>query len=161
MISLGRFSIYSIIPILAWFCSCNSALITTHDMNSHISSNEGISFVEMRRLNKKIDLPEVSHLNDFTAILNLYKKLENSNYSKSYPIPGLDEGETLVVLKPRLTVERYGDVEITNIQKKGNMLSIEYKEIKNQEYESEKVSNPILIIKISEKFNTIKITPKT
>ena len=161
MISLGRFSIYSIIPILAWFCSCNSTQIIAQDMNTQISNNEGVSFVEMRRLNKEIELPEVSHLNDFTAILNLYKKLENSNYSKSFPIPGLDEGETLIILKPKLTIEKYGDLEITNIQKRGDALSIEYKEIKNQEYEIEKASNPILIIKISEKFKTIIINKKT
>ena len=161
MISLGRFSIYSIIPILAWFCSCNSTQIIAQDMNTQILNNEGVSFVEMRRLNKEIELPEVSQLNDFTAILNLYKKLENSNYSKSFPIPGLDEGETLIILKPKLTIEKYGDLEITNIQKRGEELSIEYKEIKNQEYEIEKASNPILIIKISEKFKTIIINNKT
>ena len=165
MISLAKFKICSIIFMSAMFCSCNSQTLSVAKENTenklvHNTNDDDVSFEEMRRINFKIDLDEVSVLNEFDEILNLYQKLHNPKFSRAYPIPTLQEGESLIVLKPTLKKIKYGDIEIINIQNKNETIFIDYREIESWEYERDQVSNPILIIKISEKFKNIKLTSK-
>lgn len=148
------------------FCSCNSQTISTQhkDVDNNtvkIEKREGVEFEEMRRINFKIDIKEVSVLKDFDKILNFYQKLENPKYPKSYPIPSLQEGERLIVIKPALKKIKFGDIEIINIENKNETLFINYKEVENWEYKRDHVSDPIVIIKVSEKFNNIKLTSKS
>ena len=160
MLYLSKFSIYSIFSTIALLFSCNS--LENSKQNSIVIENTEIkNFEEMRRLNYNIDLKETTVLNSFQDILALYQKLEDTKYSKGFPIPSLEENETLIVLKPKLKIEKYGDLEIIEIQNKKENLLINYKEIPNSEYEKNRLSNPILIIKTPEKFKTIQLTLKS
>lgn len=165
MIFLNKFSFISLFAIFTLFYGCNSqnsAVLIENSKNnkSQNDTNENIEFEEMRRVNANIGLKEITLFNNFQEILELYQQLENPKYSKSYPIPDLENDETLIVLKPELKNIKYGDFEITSIKKNGDSVFINYKEIENREYAQNKWTNPILIIKISDKFKTIQLISK-
>ncbi len=160
MFYLSKFSISCVFLMIALVFSCNSLENSNQSLNQS-ANTEILDFVEMRRLNYKIDLKETTFLNSFQDILTLYQRLEDTKYSKGFPIPSLEENETLIVLKPTLKKIKYGDIEIVDIQNKEENLIIKYKEILNVDYEKSKASNPILIIKTSEKFKTVQLTLKS
>lgn len=165
MIFLNKFSFCSVFIMFFLFFSCSSQIISTQNKNIEktnmkIEKNEGIEFEEMRRLNFKIDREEVSVLKEFNEILNFYQKLENPKYPKSYPIPSLQEEESLIIIKPTLKKMKFGDLEIIKMMINNETLVIQYKEIENWEYKRDQVSDPIVIIKVSEKFKNINLTLK-
>lgn len=162
MIFLNKFSFYFKFIVLFLFSSCHSQIIAPENKNIEnkivkVEKGGGIEFEEVRRLNFNIELKEVSVLKSFQDILSLYRKFENPDYAKSYPLPGLQEDELIIVLKPPLTRIKYGDIEIKSISLREETLIINYKEIENWEYKRDLVSDPIVILKISERFNNIEL----
>ncbi|WP_347218996.1 hypothetical protein [Chryseobacterium sp.] len=81
----------------------------------------------------------------------LYKQLRDPRYSRSAPIPILEEGEYFLVLKPKLNKIKYGDIEVDKLERTNTVLKVYYREVENLEYAEEKKENPILILKIFEK----------
>ena len=163
MIFLSKFSFCSTFTLLVLFCSCNSQKVVAQNkiMQNKIVEKEktaNVGFEEMRRLNFKINLKEITVLKEFQEILDLYQKFDDPKYGRGYPIPSLQDGESIIVIKPELKQKKFGDIEIESIKKTGNTLVINYKEVENWEYAQNKTSDPILIIKIQEKFKNIKLT---
>ncbi|MFC6267629.1 hypothetical protein ACFQH0_04500 [Frigoriflavimonas asaccharolytica] len=147
------------------FFSCNSQrnIVVNENLKlnaQNVNDLEKVNFEEIRRLNLNINLKEITVLNDFQETLNLYQRLENGKYARSFPITSLQSGEKLIVIKPLLSKEKYGDLEILSIENKEGILNINYKEIENQEYYQNKWSNPILIIKVAENYKKIKLNLK-
>lgn len=114
-------------------------------------NNNEITFSEVRRLNKNIPLKEYTILQSFEETLKLYRLMEDKRFSRGAPIPTLSENEFLLVLKPTLKTQQYGDIEIEKIEEEKSVLHIYYKEIINEEYVLNKEKNPILILKIEGK----------
>ncbi|BAP30638.1 related to Epoxide hydrolase 1 [Chryseobacterium sp. StRB126] len=110
-----------------------------------------ISFSEIRRLNLSIDLKPYTVINSSEEIHALYKKLRDPRYSRSAPIPILEDGEYFLVLKPKLSQIKYGDIEVEKLERKNAVLRVYYKEIENFEYAQQKTGDPILILKVFEK----------
>ncbi|MCS3529467.1 hypothetical protein [Chryseobacterium sp. JUb7] len=117
-----------------------------------------IEFVEIRRLNASSGLKESTVVKTTKEIKELYKKLNDSKYSRSTPIPVLEnENEFFLVLKPRMKTLKNGDIEVEKIESDGSTLWVTYKEVENDEYKENKQLNPILIIKILNKPQKIKL----
>lgn len=116
-----------------------------------------VEFTEIRRLNSNNDLNQYTIITSSKEIKELYKKFNDSRYSKSAPIPVLDEGEYFLVLRPKLKNIPYGDVEIKKLEANGSILTVFYKEVKNLEYAEKKQSNPVLILKILDNPKKIKL----
>lgn len=114
-------------------------------------NNTEIIFSEVRRLNKDIPLKEYTIVQSFEETMKLYRLMEDKRFSRSAPIPTLDENEFLLVLKPKLKTQPYGDIEIEKIEEVKSVLHVYYKEINNEEYQLNKEKNPILILKIEGK----------
>lgn len=114
-------------------------------------NNNEIKFSEVRRLNKNIPLKEYTVLQSFEEIVKLYSTMEDKRFSRSQPIPTLSENEFLLVLKPQLKKQPYGDIEIVRMEEEQSVLNVYYKEIDNEEYLLNKEKNPILILKIEGK----------
>ncbi|MGK6341722.1 hypothetical protein ACMGDK_05745 [Chryseobacterium sp. DT-3] len=125
---------------------------------SHLDKNQDkVEFTEIRRLNLKTDLKEYTVITSTKGIKELYKKLNDSKYSRSAPIPVLEEGEYFLVLKPKLKKIKNGDIEIEKLETTGSTLKVFYKEVENQEYAEKKQSDPILILKIIGSPKNIKL----
>ncbi|WP_123902696.1 hypothetical protein [Chryseobacterium elymi] len=114
-------------------------------------NNNEIKFSEVRRLNKDVPLEEYTILQSFEQTLKLYSLMEDKRFSRSQPIPTLSENEFLLVLKPILKKQQYGDIEIERIEEDKSVLKVYYKEINNEEYLLNKEKNPVLILKIEGK----------
>ncbi|SHF49629.1 hypothetical protein [Chryseobacterium sp. OV279] len=111
-------------------------------------NNTEIKFSEVRRLNRDVSLKEYTILQSFEETVKLYRLMEDKRFSRSAPIPTLDENEFLLVLKPRLKTQPYGDIEIQKIEEVKSVLNVYYKEINNEEYLLNREKNPILILKV-------------
>ncbi|WP_131368662.1 hypothetical protein [Chryseobacterium luteum] len=129
-------------------------------MNYQNENKDKVEFTEIRRLNLKTDLKEYTVITSTKGIKELYMKLNDSKYSRSAPIPVLEEGEYFLVLKPKLKKIKNGDIEIEKLETNGSTLNVFYKEIENQEYTEKKQSDPILILKIMDSPKKIKLTIK-
>jgi len=117
-----------------------------------------VEFTEVRRLNSTIKLKPSIIIKTTKEIKDLYKKFNNSRYSRSAPIPVLEnDDEIFLVLKPILKNIKYGDFEVEKIESDGLILYVFYKEVDNQEYFEKKQSNPIIILKIFDKPKKIKL----
>lgn len=116
-----------------------------------------VEFIEIRRLNSNDDLNPYTIMTSSKEIKELYKKFNDSRYSKSAPIPVLDEGEYFLVLRPKLKKIPYGDVEIKKLEATGSTLNVFYKEVESPEYAEKKQSNPVLILKILDNPKKIKL----
>lgn len=114
-------------------------------------NNNQLQFSEVRRLNRNIPLKAYTVLQSFEETVKLYRTMEDKRFSRSAPIPTLDENEFLLVLKPQLKTQEYGDIEIVKIEEVKSVLQVYYREIKNEEYFLNKEKNPILILKIEGK----------
>lgn len=127
-------------------------------MNYQNKNQDKVEFTEIRRLNLKTDLKEYTVITSTKGIKDLYMKLNDSKYSRSAPIPVLEEGEYFLVLKPKLKKIKNGDIEIEKLETNTSMLNVFYKEVENQEYADKKQSDPILIVKIMGSPKKIKLT---
>ncbi|WP_080778580.1 hypothetical protein [Chryseobacterium phocaeense] len=126
-------------------------------MNPENKNSQKVEFIEIRRLNSKINLEEYTVITSTKGIKELYMKFNDSGYSRSAPIPVLDEGEYFLVLKPGLKKISNGDIDIEKLETEGAHLNVFYKEVENQEYAEKKQSNPVLIIKIKDSPKKIKL----
>ncbi len=144
-----------VLAMLGLFSACSNS----QNMNSSQSQNASqIEFTEERRLNHKIDLNEVTIINTLQELTELYSRMENPDVPRSAPIPPFNEKtESVLVIKPVLKNLVNGDIEIESIKKSKSKLTVNYKEIENWEYSENKWSNPIVIIKISDKPSEIKL----
>lgn len=127
-------------------------------MNQESENQKKVEFIEIRRLNLNNDLKEHTVITSTKGIKELYMKLNDSKYSRSAPIPVLEEGEYFLILKPKLKRIKNGDIEVEKLEKNGSTLNVFYKEIKNQEYTEKKQSHPILILKVIDSPKKIKLT---
>lgn len=133
-------------------CTNLSATKNVVETESVMSKNNNeIKFSEVRRLNKNIPLKEYTILQSFEETLKLYSVMQDERFSRSEPIPTLSENEFLLVLKPTLKTQQYGDIEIEKLEEEKSVLKVYYKEINNEEYLLNKEKNPILILKIEGK----------
>ncbi|KXH81475.1 hypothetical protein AU378_17385 [Chryseobacterium kwangjuense] len=126
-------------------------------MNTENKNSQKVEFIEIRRLNSNINLEEYTVITSTKGIKELYMKFNESRYSRSAPIPVLDEGEYFLVLKPGLKKINNGDIDVEKLETEGTYLNVFYKEVENQEYTEKKQSNPILIIKIKDSPKKIKL----
>lgn len=129
--------------------SATKNIVNTESVMSR--NNDELKFSEIRRLNRNIPLKEYTILQSFEETVKLYRLMEDKRFSRSEPIPTLSEGEFLLVLKPKLKTQPYGDIEIEKIEQEKSVLNVYYKEINNEEYILNKEKNPILILKIEGK----------
>lgn len=121
-------------------------------------NKRNIEFTEIRRLNSTTNLKQSTIIKSTKEIKDLYKKLNDSKYSRSAPIPILEnDNEVFLILKPRLKRIKYGDIEIEKILADGSIFYVTYKEIDNHEYFEKKESSPIVILKVLEKPKGIKL----
>ncbi|PIF44982.1 hypothetical protein CLU96_1981 [Chryseobacterium sp. 52] len=127
-------------------------------MKHEDSTQKKVEYVEIRRLNFNNDLKEYTVITTTKGIKDLYMKLSDSKYSRSAPIPVLEEGEYFLVLKPKLKKIKNGDIEIEKLETSRSTLNIFYQEIENQEYADKNQSDPILILKIIDHPKKIKLT---
>lgn len=117
-----------------------------------------VEFVEIRRANSEIDLKEFSVINSTAGIKALYSRLNSGEFSKSVPIPVLENNQAFfLVLKPKLKYIQYGDIHIEKLEFNGSALQVNYKEIENWEYAEKKLSNPILILKVLRRPSEIEL----
>lgn len=139
------------------FFSCVN-LKSVLSFNQQKQNLKKVEFVEIRRLNASSGLKESTVVKTTKEIKELYKKLNDSKYSRSAPIPVLEnESEFFLVLKPRMKTLKNGDIEVEKIESDGSTLWVTYKEVENDEYKENKQLNPILIIKILNKPQKIKL----
>ena len=154
---MKRVFLLSVLLLLVGFgsglgCTNVSATKNTVKTESVMSRNTNeLRFSEVRRLNRNIPLKEYTIVQSFEETLKLYRLMEDKRFSRSAPIPTLDENEFLLVLKPKLKTQPYGDIEIQKIEEVKSVLNVYYKEINNEEYLLNKEKNPILILKIEGK----------
>jgi len=145
-------------------CFCFVFLIPLGNLENSMAfgqqqkDKKNIEFTEIRRLNFAINLKQSTIIKSTKEIKDLYKKLNDSKYSRSAPIPILEnDNEVFLILKPRLKRIKYGDVEIEKILADGSIFYVTYKEIDNHEYFEKKLSSPIVILKVLEKPKEIKL----
>ncbi|MBB4805017.1 hypothetical protein HNP38_000289 [Chryseobacterium defluvii] len=126
-----------------------------------MSKNDSeIKFSEVRRLNKNISLKECMIVQSLEETVKLYGLLEDKRFSRSEPIPSLSENEFLLMLKPELKKQQYGDIEVIKIEEEQSVFNVYYKEINNEEYLLNKEKNPILILKIEGEIpSSVKLIP--
>lgn len=129
-------------------------------MNYDNKDQNKVEFTEIRRLNFDHNMKEYTVITSTKEIKDLYMELNDSKYSRSAPIPVLQEGEYFLVLKPKLKTLKNGDIDIVQMESNSSVLNIFYKEIENQEYSDKKLSSPILILKITDSPKKIKLTIK-
>ncbi|WP_139419190.1 hypothetical protein [Chryseobacterium mulctrae] len=158
-VGLVIFSFLWLVAVL----NCGNSVQPTSDMKTNtvmIAKESFIDFSEVRRLNKDIDLKEFMILATFDQTLDLYGKLEDGKFSRSEPIPTLFDNEFFIVLKPLLKKLKYGDINVVRIEEKNSVLNVYYKEIKNDEYLSNKQKNPILILRLKGNIpSNVKLIP--
>ncbi len=136
-----------------------SALFVSCTPSQNMSENgTPVEFTEERRLNHSIDLPETSIIHTIKELTELYGKLEDPSFPRSAPIPPFDsEKESILVLKPILKELKYGEIQIENIEKSNATLTVHYREVESWESAENNWSDPIIILKVSEKPSKIKL----
>lgn len=141
--------IFVSIVMMLFVISCNGISNTNAQKTSTL---EKVEYIEERRLNKNVDSKDVFVLDNMDDITAFYTKLQNPGITRQAPIPALEEGESLLVIKPKTNATTpYTDIEVTSLTTKGTQLVVNYKEIENWEYTENKQSHPILILKIKNK----------
>lgn len=108
-----------------------------------------VKFSEVRRLNSEVQLNNFLIIKDFSETVKLYGKIADKRFSRSEPIPILEENEFFLLLKPIMKKQTFGDFEVTKMEMKGSVLNVYYKEIKNEEYFFNKQKNPIVILRVN------------
>ncbi len=134
--------------------SCSNSVAYKSELkpNSEVNQqSDKIEFSEVKRFNRNVVIPETSVITTFKQTIELYRKLADKAFGRSEPIPTLGDSEYFLVLKPKLKKITYGDIEVEKIENKNSSLTVSYKEVESTEYETEKLTNPILIIKIKGK----------
>ncbi|WP_312090299.1 hypothetical protein [Chryseobacterium sp.] len=134
--------------------SCSNSVAYKSELkpNSEVNQqSDKIEFSEVKRFNRNVVIPETSVITTFKQTIELYRKLADKTFGRSEPIPTLGDSEYFLVLKPKLKKITYGDIEVENIENKNSSLTVSYKEVESNEYGTEKLTNPILIIKIKGK----------
>jgi len=132
--------------------SCRSVSVTNNELKAESIMNKpqvNVEFSEVRRLNRDVQLSDFLIIKDFSETVKLYGKLEDKRFSRSVPIPTLEENEFFLLLKPIMKKQVFGDLEITKMVIKGSVLNVYYKEISNEEYLLNKQKNPILILRVN------------
>ncbi|KFF26200.1 hypothetical protein IW16_10005 [Chryseobacterium vrystaatense] len=156
-LSIKSFFFYSFFSFLV--CNCTDYK-NVSQMNYDNKDQKKVEFTEIRRLNFDHNMKEYTVITSTKEIKDLYMELNDSKYSRSAPIPVLQEGEYFLVLKPKLKTLKNGDIDIVKMESNSSVLNIFYKEIENQEYSDKKLSHPILILKITDSPKKIKLTIK-
>ncbi|MCD0477400.1 hypothetical protein LPB90_02955 [Chryseobacterium sp. LC2016-29] len=131
--------------------NCSNSVLGKSDIKmdkSIMMQDIFVGFSEEKRLNKDIDLKEFVILTTFNQTLDIYSKLNDKKFSRSEPIPTLFDDEFFILLKPRLKMFKYGDIDVVKIEKEKSVLNVYYTEIKNEEYLLNKQKNPILILRL-------------
>lgn len=131
--------------------NCSNSVLGKSDIKmdkSIMMQDNFVGFSEEKRLNKDIDLKEFVILTTFNQTLDIYSKLNDKKFSRSEPIPTLFDDEFFILLKPRLKMFKYGDIDVVKIEKEKSVLNVYYTEIKNEEYLLNKQKNPILILRL-------------
>lgn len=132
--------------------SCRSASMANNVLKAESIMNEpqgNVEFSEVRRLNREVQLNDFLIIKDFSETVKLYGKLADKRFSRSEPIPTLEENEFFLLLKPIMKKQIFGDLEVTKMEMKGSVLNVYYKEISNEEYLLSKQKNPILILRVN------------
>src|SRR5690606_39197545 len=141
------------ILLLGMILSCSNS----KKLNNN-NSTSSIEFTEERRLNFNSDLKEATIINSSQKLIALYGKMEKPNAPRSAPIPAFDEAtESILVIKPKLKDYQYADVEILSIDKLNSKLIVNYKEVENWEFTEYNWSDPIVILRVSEKPSEIQL----
>lgn len=131
--------------------NCSNSVLGKSDIKmdkSIMMQDNFVGFSEEKRLNKDIDLKEFVILTTFNQTLDIYSKLNDKKFSRSEPIPTLFDDEFFMLLKPRLKMFKYGDIDVVKIEKEKSVLNVYYTEVKNEEYLLNKQKNPILILRL-------------
>ena len=131
--------------------NCTNSAGLKNDLNQRVpmtEKNNSVEFSEVRRLNREVSLKESTIITTFNETLALYKQLDDKKFSRSAPIPTIVDDEFLLVLKPMMKKQAFGDIEVTEIKEINSVLYVYYNEVSNDEYFAEKQKNPILILKI-------------
>lgn len=132
--------------------SCRSVSMANNELKAESIMNEpqgNVEFSEVRRLNRKVQLNDFLIIKDFSETVKLYGKLADKRFSRSAPIPTLEDNEFFLLLKPIMKRQIFGDLEVTKMEMKGSVLNVYYKEISNEEYLLNKQKNPILILRVN------------
>lgn len=126
--------------------------MANNELKAESTMNEpqgNVEFSEVRRLNREVQLNDFLIIKDFSETVKLYGKLADKRFSRSAPIPTLEENEFFLLLKPIMKKQIFGDLEVTKMEMKGSVLNVYYKEISNEEYLLNKQKNPILILRVN------------
>lgn len=130
---------------------CGNSTWAKNNFNTRQATSmqdETVDFSEVRRLNRDVALKESVIITTFKETLDIYSKLDDKKFSRSEPIPTLSDDEFFILLKPKLKKLQYGDIEIVKIKSEKSALYIYYKEITNEEYLLNKLTNPIIIMRL-------------
>ncbi|MDH6253075.1 hypothetical protein M2347_002802 [Chryseobacterium sp. H1D6B] len=154
-ILLKYYLLFCVLFLLVFSCANSQNIGQARPVNKPLNE---VGFTEIRRLNKVADIKEAVIINSTKEIKELYTRLDNTAYSRSAPIPVLanDQG-CFLILKPKLKNIKNGDIEVEKLESDGSTLIVNYKEVENWEYAEKKQSDPILILKILNKPNLIKL----
>lgn len=132
--------------------SCRSVSMANNELKAESIMNKpqgNVEFSEVRRLNREVQLNDFLIIKDFSETVKLYGKLADKRFSRSAPIPTLEENEFFLLLKPIMKKQTFGDLEVTKMEMKGSVLNVYYKEISNEEYLLNKQKNPIVILRVN------------
>lgn len=132
--------------------SCRSVSMANNELKAESIMNEpqgNVEFSEVRRLNREVQLNDFLIIKDFSETVKLYGKLADKRFSRSAPIPTLEDNEFFLLLKPIMKKQIFGDLEVTKMEMKGSVLNVYYKEISNEEYLLNKQKDPILILRVN------------
>lgn len=151
---MNKLAIFGLV-FIGTICSCTNS----KELSSTQSENfENVKFTEERRLNHTINLAEITIINTLADLTELYGNLQDPDLPRSAPIPPFDEkNEFILVLKPEMNANTFKDIEIENVQKSGNQLIVNYREVENAEYAENKWNDPIVILKVTGKESEIQI----
>lgn len=132
--------------------SCRGVSVPNNELKAESIMNEpqgDVKFSEVRRLNSEVQLNNFLIIKDFSETVKLYGKIADKRFSRSEPIPILEENEFFLLLKPIMKKQTFGDFEVTKMEMKGSVLNVYYKEIRNEEYFFNKQKNPIVILRVN------------
>ena len=132
--------------------SCRSVSVPNNELKAESIMNEpqgDVKFSEVRRLNSEVQLNNFVIIKDFSETVKLYGKIADKRFSRSEPIPTLEDNEFFLLLKPIMKKQTFGDFEVTKMEMKGSVLNVYYKEIRNEEYFLNKQKNPIVILRVN------------
>lgn len=140
--------------LVVFFLMINCA---PNQMKNHNGNPENqIEFTEERRLNHSIPLTETYIITSNEDLVKLYSMLADPNIPRSAPIPSVDfTKESIIVVKPKLKDFQYADIEIESIKSEDSQYVVQYKEVENFEFNENKWSNPIVILRVKEQPNKV------